>query len=196
MNELGINLMKAMDRVFTPPPPKDAAAETTKAVIGSKTICDPADKEKIIELDQKHAAAYQIACASGYANAKQAHAVDQRRQEALFTAGQFDGADFWSLPDFVQDFQQRQTIAKRQMFAISVAAAAICKPICATVARLLLEKADAIDRDDQEMYARYAVTFTPGPLSARLRTMAAQVLQRVSSGGGSRPKTYCPFLFE
>lgn len=193
MNNFGQQLMQAIDRKISGPP-KDAAAETIKAALAGRSVCSPEDKKRIQELDKQYGQAYETVLASDYQHAKQAFAAEQRRQELLISQGQFDGSDFWSLQDFAQDFQQRQAAGKRQMFLIGVAAATISKPICARVSSILNEQADAIDLADQEKYEHFAVPFSPGPLSARLRQLAASVMARVTSGGGSRPAQYCGFL--
>lgn len=191
-------IVGALDKALAPPaPPKpeEAAAKTISAAIKGRFNGDPAVEKRIIDMDGKWNDYRLVLENSGYLPAKAAYLEHQKLQQQMIVEGNFTG-DFFTLQDWVEEMAERGMAARRQMSLLGQQAAVLCRPICQAVARILTEQADTNDREDQEKYENFSVPFAPSPLSARLRQLAAIVLARVASGGGSsRPKSLAPFLF-
>jgi hypothetical protein len=190
MNDLGKQLMNVLDRAFTPAPPKDRDAETIRCDVDCSTF----DRKPIFELDARYDKCYAILCNSGYAAAKAAYLDHQKVQEQMLVDGNFKG-DFFTLKDWVEEMAERGQTARREMALLSQQAAAICRPICVTVARHLTEQALEAEAADKAQCARYAIDFTGSPVAVRLRQLATTVMARVANPG-AKPKSYAPFLFE
>lgn len=198
MNNFGQQLMQAIDRKISgppPPAPEDIAAETVRRAIEEVFSCPPEAEKKLRDFDCEYVAALKGVTDHSYGASKIASALEDRRQEKLLESGQYDGESFWSAQEMASEFAIRQTAFKRRMLIISSAAVQIARPLCARVSSILNQTADEIEQAARAQHEKYAVAFPGSPLAARLRQLAAGVMLRVASDAGvSRPKLYCPFL--
>ena len=194
MNELGKQIMAAIDRSLAPAPPKDRDATTLKAALSGKTYYEREFKKQVLDMDGKWNDYRLVLENSGYLPAKAAYLEHQKLQQQMLVEGNFTG-DFFTLQDWVEEMAERGMAARRQMALLSQQAALLLKPICTDVARILTEQADEVQANDKAQCARFAIDYPGSPVAVRLRQLAASVLARVASGNG-RPKSLAPFLFE